>query len=65
MIEGMSLNSLVDYPQKGRFMTLISWPIQYKEHDTQYNQQEPTESCKQLIRTRYISHVTGDKPIRN
>eukprot|EP00116_Pleurobrachia_bachei_P016908 sb/3477170/ len=26
--------------------------------------QEPTESCKQPIRTRYLRHVTGYQPIR-
>ena len=26
---------------------------------------EPTESCKQSIRTRYLGHVTGYQPIRD
>ena len=28
-------------------------------------QQEPTKSSKQPIRTRYLGHVTGYKPIRD
>ena len=34
-------------------------------HDSEIqNIQEPTESSKQPIRTRYLGHVTGYQPIR-
>eukprot|EP00116_Pleurobrachia_bachei_P013296 sb/3473558/ len=33
-------------------------------HITTYNQ-EPTETCKQRIRTHYLGHVTGYQPIRD
>ena len=51
----------------GAIITLVNCPkiVQHVETQTAAMSQEPTDTSKQPIRTRYLGHVTGYQPIRD